>query len=819
MFDNLIQDIRYGLRTLAARPGFTSAALLTLALAIGANTLVFSLIDGVYLQPLPYHDDATLIDIENSYPKMGLALAGVSIPDYLDRSTQVPALADSALYSGDSFNLAENGAPERVRGTRATPSLFTTLGVNPVLGRGFTADEALPGRDKVVVLGNALWRNQFDADPAAVGRDLRLNGENYRVVGVMPRGFMFPDSDTQIYVPFAFTDAQKADTERGREFSQSVARLAPGATMAKVKAQCDLVVQHNIERIGRIGGKQGGQFKDFMQKAGFTVTVRSLRTQLAGDHTRILLLLQFAVALVLLIACANIANLLLTRLSARQKELSVRTAMGASRGRIARQLLIEAVVLALGGAIIGVGVALIGQQLIALSGLLPEWVTLKLDPQVLLFTFVVALVAGLLFGSFPMLSAGMVRPQAVLREAGRIGGGGRGARALRNALVVTQIALAVALLASAGLLVRSFAKVLDQSPGFDSSGVLTAALALPKAKYPDDAAKAQVMRRMLDAARALPGVTTVGLTDVRPMSGAMNGSSYKIEGQDSAGASPHAYVRTVDAGYFKAMGIPLLRGRTFSSSDWNSKGKVAVVDALFAQKRFPNGDALGQVLDLNRVATTDQNYTIVGVVGTVKNDDLAEAPKEETYYLDFGQSPVDTVILVLRTHGAPAALAAPLRAAIRSVDPDQPLFNIMTLDQRIHQSLAGRRVPMQLIGAFAVLALLLAAIGIYGVLAFAVAQRTGEFGVRMAIGADGARIRRQVLGDGARLLGIGLGIGILGALVLGTVLKSQLFGVGRVDVASLALVVVVLAATALVACWLPARRAARIAPLEALRYE
>ncbi|MGA8277688.1 MAG: ABC transporter permease [Rhodanobacteraceae bacterium] len=819
MIETLIQDIRYGLRTLATRPGFAAAALLTLALAIGANTLVFSLIDGVYLQPLPYHDDVALIDIENSYPKMGLELAGVSIPDYLDRKSQVPALADSALYSGASFNLAETGTPERVRGVRATPSLFSTLGVQPVLGRGFTADESVIGREKVVVIGNALWRNQFNADPTIIGRDLRLNDESYRVVGVMPRTFMFPDRDTQIYVPFAFTDAQKADTERGREFSQSVARLAPGATMADVKTQCDLVVQHNLARISTIGGKRGAQFKDFMQNAGFTVTVRSLRTQLAGDHTRVLLLLQLAVGLVLLIACANIANLLLTRLSARQKELSVRTALGASRARIARQLLIEAVLLAFGGAVIGMGIALVGQYLIGLSGLLPDWVSLHLDLRVLGFTFVVALVAGLLFGLFPVISAGTARPQQVLREAGRLGGGGRGARAVRDTLVVAQLALAVALLASAGLLVRSFSKVLDQSPGFDSSGVLTAALSLPDAKYPDGPARARVMTRMLDAARSLPGVTAAGLSDVRPMSGEINGSSYAILGQTYNGAAPHAFVRTVDSGYFKAMGIPLRRGRTFDASDWNSKDKVAVVDELFARKRFPDGNALGQVLDLSNGSGKTLHYTIVGVVGTVKNDDLAEQPKEETYYLDYGQEPARTIALVLRTRGAPATLAQPLRAAVQSVDPDQPLFDIMTLDQRIHTSLAGRRVPMQLIGAFAVLALLLAAIGIYGVLAFAVAQRTGEFGVRMAIGADGARIRREVLGDGARLVGIGLAIGMLGAFALGVVLKSQLFGVDRIDAPSLALVVAVLAATAFAACWMPARRAARIAPIEALRHE
>jgi len=818
MFDGLLQDLRYGVRALVARPGFSITALLTLALAIGANTLVFSLIDGIYLSPLPYRDDARLVDVENRYPGMGLDATGASIPDYLDRRAGVPALADSALYSNENFNLAIDGAPERVHGIRATPSLFSTLGVSTLLGRAFTDDEAQPGADRVVVLGDSMWRNHFNADPSIVGRDVRLNGENYHVIGIMPAGFMFPDRETELYVPFAFTVAQKADKERGYEFSTAIGRLAPGATLADVKAQSDLVIRRNLDRIGTIDG-EGTHFATFMKSAGFTVNVRTLRTLLTGEHAQMLVLLQLAVALVLLIACANIANLLLTRLSARQKELSVRTALGASRRRIARQLLIEAVLLAVTGAMLGIGVAVIGQSLVGASGLLPDWVSLGLDLRVLAFTLTVAVAAGLLFGLAPALSAGLARPQQVLRESGRLSGGGRGARKVRSTLVVVQIALAIALLASAVLLVRSFVNVADESPGFDSHGVMTAAISLPEQKYADAVARAGVMARILDAARNLPGVATAGLSDSRPMSGDIAGSSYAITALPSNGATPHAFSRTVDEGYFKAMGIPLRQGRTFERSDWNSQNKVAIVDELFAHKRFPGGDAIGQVLDIDRPGVAGRQYTIVGVVGTIKNGELGEKITQETFYLDYGQTPTDTVVLILRSEGPPGALVQPLRDAIHAIDPEQPMFDVMTLDQRVHLSLTGRRVPMQLIGVFAALALVLAAIGIYGVLAFAVAQRTGEFGVRMAIGADAGRIRRQVLGDGARLLGLGLVLGVLAAVSLGFVLRSQLFGVGAIDLPSLAIVVVVLAVTALVACWLPARRAARSAPLDALRYE
>jgi predicted permease len=815
MLETMLQDLRYSVRSLIARPGFTAAVLLTLALAIGANTLVFSLIDAIYLKPLPYRDDAALIDLSNDYAKSGPIHAGVSIPDYLDRR-EATSLADSALYTDTSVNLTVDEKPVRLHALYATPSLFSTLGVGAAVGRTFADDEAVAGRDKVVVLGNALWQSRFAGDPAAVGRDLRLNDETYTVVGVMPPGFMFPDRDTALFLPFVFTDKQKDDHERGHEFSGSVARLAPGASFASVKAECDAIIARNADRIGATG-EDGAGFRSFVKASGFAVGIQTLRAQLAGDHADVLFLLQGAVALVLLIACANIANLLLTRLSTRQKELSVRVALGAGRARIARQLVLEALVLAIAGGTLGLLVAFGGGAIVLGSGLLPDWIDAAPDARTLAFALVVSIATGLFFGVMPALSATGFRPQQVLREAGRLGGGGRGARQTRNTLVVVQLALAVMLLASSGLLVRSFAKLIQENPGFRSSDVLTAAISLPKSKYPDAAAWSRAFGRIVDDVRKLPGVETASVVDGLPFAG-YSGASFRIAGRPTEGQVPHGHVLSVGDDYFKAMGIPLLRGRAFSRADWDTAAKVVVIDAMFERKHFPNGDALTSQLDMGS-ATKPDLYTIIGVVGTTKDTDLANEPREETYYFGFADSQTPTALLAVRSTVPPSTLVEPLRAAILAFDPGLPLFDVRTMAQRIDGSLTSRRVPLQLIGLFSGLALLLAAVGIYGVLAFAVGQRTGEFGVRMAIGANAAEIERQVLGDGAKLVIAGLAIGVAGAVALGFVLRSRLFGIGSVDLPSLAVVMLVLAATAMAACWLPARRAARTAPVEALRYE
>ena len=817
----LIGDVRYAFRRLLARPGFTLAVVLTLAVGIGANVLVADLIDGVYFRGLPYRDDAALVYIEDSNTKQGPDADGgmESIPDYLDRRRDVSALTDSALFLTSDLNLLGAGPPERLRALKVTPSLFTTLGVGAALGRTFTDDEATVGNDRVVVLSDALWRNRFSADPGIVGRDLRLSGETYRVVGVMPPSFLFPTRDTQVFVPFAFTEADKADEGRFTGFSQGIGRLAPGATPADVRAQSDVIVRRNMQRISASGGANSNWYAQIVEANGYTIKATPLREYFAGSRVRELPLIQFAVALVLLIVCANVANLMLVRWSARQKELTVRSVLGANRSRIALQLLVEAMLLALIGGALGLGLALAGGQVVAASGLLPDWVGVAPSLRMLAFALMLSLLTGALFGALPMLSRPTAESQGgLLRESGRLAGGGRGARLTRNALVVIQLALAVALLASAGLLLRSFSRILQQNPGFDSEGVLTAAVALPDAKYPDDAAQARVFRRILDAVRQVSGVSSVGLTTTLPFSNTNAGQMFRIVGRPAEGAQLHAALRRVDESYFTAMGIPLKQGRMFTRADWNPSSRDVIIDELFARKHFPNGNAVGSMLYMGSSGDSD-TYTIIGVVGNVHHGNLAADLSKETFYFDFGSRPNPWGWLAVRTNAPPASLVEPLRRAILSVDPDQPLFNIETLDQRLHNSLTGRRVPMQLIGLFAVLALVLAAIGIYGVLAFAVAQRTGEFGVRMAIGADAARIRKEVLGDGARLTALGLGVGVLGAFGLGFALRSQLFGIGAIDPESLITVVAVLAVTALAACWLPARRASRTAPLEALRYE
>ena len=813
MLTHLFDDLRHGIRVLAAKPGFTLVAILTLALGIGANTLVFTLIDGVYFGGLPYRDAGRLVDLYATWGSGGPD--NVSIPDYVDLHRDVPALADSGLYTDVSFNLVEGAAaPERLAGLRVTPSLFSTLGVAPVLGRAFADDEAVPGHEHVAVLTDALWRNRFGADPRILERSLRLDGEQYRVVGVLPPGFMFPRVETGLFVPFAFTPEQLSEDARGENFSSIVGRLAAGASAAQVEAQAAAVVQRNVE----ISTAGGGAYARWVKDIDLRFGTRPLREQLSGRNASELFVLQIAVALVLLIALANVANLLLTRLSARRAELATRTALGARRGDIARQLLTESALLAAIGAALGVAGAWFGVGIVASSGLLPAWANFSIDSRTLAFTLAVTAVATLAFGLAPAFMAAGSRPQATLHETTRLAGGSRGARRLRAGLVVVQITLAIALLSGASLLLRSFYNAAQQDPGFSSANVLTAHLTLPAAKYPDAAAQARGLHDMLEAARALPGVEGVGATTKLPFSGENAGIVFRIEGRRVEGSLPHAAWRSVDEGFFAAMRIPVVRGRAFNASDWDAPAKSIVVDTSFERRYFPDGGAVGRRITLGSEGTGDA-WTIVGVVGAVKHWDLTQPAEKPTFYFNLGGHPADSVFLALRTTSAPASLVEALRAGIRAVDAEQPLFNISTLDQRIKNSLTGRRVPLQLLGLFAISALLLAAIGIYGVLAFSVEQRTSEIGLRMAIGADSARVRRGVLADGARLVGIGVGIGVFGALATGLLLRSRLFDVAPVDLPSLAAVAAVLVGTAFVACWLPARRAARLNPIVALRHE
>jgi predicted permease len=823
MLTHLLQDLRYGLRMLRAKPGFTIAAVLTLALGIGANSAIFSVINGMLLRPLPYTDSERLVYVYNTYPKMNLEIAGTSIPDYLDRRENAAALQDIAIYHGQSFNLADQGAPQRLIGYVATPSLFSTLKVEARIGRVFGAEAGETGQDHVAVLSAALWRNQFNADSAVVGRDIRLNGESYRVVGVMDDAFAFPDRKAQLWVPFAFTPKQKSDDERGHEFSESIGRLKPGATLAELDAQLDAITRANVDRIAASGTKDGLGFKKFMDSSGFTGRSKNLHKYLVGELAPVLLMLQAVVAFVLLIACANVANLMLTRISARQKELSVRTALGAGRGRLARQLLVESLLLALAGGLAGLVVAQWCLQLIRLLGLddAAHGFVVGLDGGVIAFTLVLALLTGILFGLFPAVALWRERAYEVLKEGGRGSGGSRSARATRRVLVIVQMALAVTLLAGAGLLVRSFMHLQEASPGFDTQSVLSVRVDLPNNRYKDDSAVAQFYERALAAVRALPGVSSAGIVSSMPFTNNNSQASYSIEGHElAAGESePHGFVQVVDEDFFKTMQIPMLQGRGFTSADSAEADKVVVIDDLLAKKYFGDASkALG-----HRITRDDRQngpwYTIIGVVGTVKRNKLYELTNKETYYYYYRQQPDRSSTIALKTAIDPDTLVAPLRTALQRIDPEQPIYDVQTMSERIRTSLDDRRTPMLLLGLFAALALALSAIGIDGVLAFSVASRTGELGVRMSIGAQRGDIVRLVLVDGARLAGIGLGIGLVGSLALSQLIKTQLFGVDTIDPPTLVGVIALLAVTAFVACWLPARRASRVDPIEALRHE
>jgi len=820
MFANLLTDLRYSLRGLLAKPSFALVAVLTLALGIGANTAIFSVLYGLMLRPLPYPDGDRLVEVYNSYPNMGLLNAGSSIPDFLDRREQATSLEDLALYTGAPFNLADEGArPERLNGLMATPSLFTTLRVPAAIGRVFADEHAVIGNERVVVLSHALWKNRFNADATIVGRDVRLSGQPYRVLGVMPEGFGFPNRNTQLWVPFAFTDAQRSDNERGNEYSSSIGRLKPGATVTALNSEFDAIVARNAERIAASSADGAQDAAAFYAGGNFTGRAENLRDYQTGDSRQAVLLLQGAVLLVLLIAVANVANLMMTRLSTRQKELSVRNALGASRMRIVRGVLVESMLLAVAGGAAGLLIAQLAIGLLARmvrsngGDYLPS-----LDLQVLGFAVVLTLATGLVAALIPVVSLLRLNINDVIKEGGRLSGGGRGAVWSRNALVIGQIAMATVLLIGAGLLLSSFRSLQQQSPGFRPANLVTAMVSLPGSKYPDTATRAAFYEQVLERLRAQPGVQQAGYVSSLPFSGNNASGSYYIDGLEvpSGQPSPHGMQRQVDEQYFEAMGITLLKGRTFEQADSADAQSVVIIDELLADRYFKDRDPIGQ--RINRGDGTPWS-TIIGVVATIRHGSLSADTTKETLYHPYRQQNSPFGSFVVRSTLPAEQVLPALRDAVLAVDPEQPLFDVKSLDERIAMSISAQRYVMSLVAAFAGVALLLSAIGIYGVLAFTVASRTGELGVRMAIGAGARQILKLVLGQGAWLTGIGLLIGLVGALLAAHAASALLFGVQPFALSVYAPVLLFLGATAMFACWLPARRASRIDPLVALRYE
>lgn len=805
-----MRDVRYAVRTLIRQPAFAAAAILTLAIGIGANTAIFGLLYQIFLRPLPYPEADRLVYVWNTYPRMGLPKASVSIPDYLDR-IQAPSVEDATLVTMSSISLSLDGEPAQLRSLSVTPSFFSTLRKPPMLGRAFVDSDATPEADNFAILTYGLWTSRFASDPSVVGRDVRLGGEPYTVVGVLPADFTLPVRDIAVLVPFAFTAQQKSDAGRGNEFSSMIARLRPGATIAAFNDEMQAIVRRNLERLP--------ERRPFSEAAGFGGYAVPMRDELAGDSRTPVLVLQAGVFLLLVIACVNVANLLLMRATGRGRELAIRTALGAGRGRLVRQTLVEGLVLSAVGGAGGLALGLIGVRMLVASraASLPAYVEPHVDIAVLAFTFVMTLGTGVFFGVVPALAVMGGNIGRFLKDDATRNSGGRGVGWARASLVVAETALALMLLVGTGLLIKSFAALTAVHPGFSSQGVLTARIALPNARYPDDAARRAFWERMIEKAHSMSGVTAAGLTSNVPFNGMVASGSYSIVGYTPPvnEAQPHGRQEIVGADYFRAMQIPLIAGRLFTDADGPDGQRVVIVDQYLVDRYFKGRDPLGQ--QIRRGGPASPPITIVGVVGTINSIDLGQPVAKERLYYPVRQLPMSGMGIVLKTDRDPRSLVSELRAAVASIDPEQPFADVKTMDEWVAQSLEGRRTPTVLLALFGTVALILAAMGIYGVLAYGVAQRERELGIRQALGADRPDILTLVLKEGLRTAGLGLLIGLVASAALTRYLSGLLFGVSALDPIVFLVVTLVLLAVAVAACYFPARRATGVDPVVALR--
>ena len=807
--NTLWQDLRYGARMLMKKPGFTLVAVMTLALGIGANTAIFSVVNAVLLRPLPYPEPERLVMAYLANPAQGQNRSSLGMADFLAVRERNQSFEKVTAFSFGSFTLTGGERPEQISGAWVSADFFATLRVAPARGRAYQIEDERPENPRVIVISHDFWQRRLAADAQVIGKTINLNSTPYTVVGVMPESFRFALTPEAELWP-----VRVIRPPRGRPpyFNRCVGRLKPGVT--EQQAQADL---------SAIAAQVQKQFPDSPYSA---MTTRPLMTSVVGDVQQALLVILGAVAFVLLIAAANVANLQLARAASREREMAVRLALGANRWRVVRQLLTESLMLAVVGGAVGLFLAVWGIDLFRTLGPanLPRLQEVNLDGRVLGFTMLAALLSGIIFGLVPALQSSRADLNEALKEGGRAGTESHGRKRLRGLLVVAEVALTLVLLVGAGLLLKSFLRLQDVNPGFRPDHLLTAQISLPPARYNDDQKIIAFHQDLLNRTKNLPGVQAAGMSMSLPPNLLQISNPFGIEGRPlpHGQARPLAEEMTISSEYFTALGVPLLRGRFFTDADKAGAPQVMIINEAMARRYFPNEDPVGKRLQTGDPNPNSPWETIVGVVGNVKYAGL-EAEEMPTMYVPYTTpgwvSWSRSMYLVVRTAGEPLGLASALRQQVRELDQDLPVVGLRAMEQVIHESVTEPRFRTSLLGLFAAVALLLAAIGIYGVISYAVTERTHEIGIRMALGAQTSNVLRLVIVQGMKLALVGVAIGLAASLALTRLMKSLLFDVSPTDPLTFAAIAVLLIAVALLACYLPARRATKVDPMIALRYE
>jgi predicted permease len=822
--DRLFQDIRFAIRLLWKDRSFSITTIATLALCLAANVAIFAVVNGVLLKPLPFPEPDRLVRMFNKYPGAGVETQGSNgVPDYFDRRRDMPAMEEQALFREAGVTISGNGLSEaeRVSAMLVTPSFFRVLQTQPLRGQLFTDAQGELGQEKVVVLTHGFWQRLFGGRDDALGQDIRLGGEPYKVIGVLPQGFVFLNPDVQLFRPAAFSPREKSDESRHSNNWQHFGRLKAGTTLEQAQSQLDAINAANLERFP--------QWREILKNARFGSDVVDFQANLIGERRSTLTMLWGGAIFVLLIGGVNVANLVLVRSTSRIRELATRHAMGATFGRLTRQALTESTVLSVAGGLTGLGLGWWALQAAPFFGFdrLPSGAGLEFDMQVVGFTVLLIAIVGIGVGIIPVIAMRRANMAQVIREEGRSGTQGRGPRLMRRALVTSQVAFALMLLIGAGVLLASFERVMTINPGFRAENVLTGTVSLPVSRYKDEAALRMTQTRILERLRSLPGVEGAGMTTTMPFGGSYSDSVILAEGyqmqQGESLISPSQVVAS--DGYFEAMGAKLIAGRYFNADDAEGRPRSLIIDERLATRFWPKGDAVGKRMyfpeDISNIMAKpkeEQMMTIVGVIETMRLRGLVDGGSQKTgaYFSALRQVPSRTLGIAVRTTQAPELLTGAIRREIAQIDPEMPFYGVRTLEDRLSTSLQDRRTPMLLATGFAVVALFLAAIGIYGVLAYQVSQRRREIGIRMALGAEQGTIFSLVLREGGVIVSLGAVFGIAGAFFLRQTLQAQLYETGAMDPLVVAAVAGVLIAVAMIACVLPARRAAKTDPLIAL---